>query len=129
MYAVHLPTGMAKIASQTMKLTLGLTCLYSLTKSLRFADGTAISNGFVTNWIAKARLLSRDCQAKHGNDSYLFEQMKAYLMKISSRKEERDWKSLLITGHPLAQNEKCLHMFLQEKTIDRNCRLGKLRNI
>ncbi|CAH8587564.1 unnamed protein product [Schistosoma intercalatum] len=34
-----------------------------------------------------------------------------------------------VAGHPLAQNEKCLHMFLQEKVIDRNCRLGKLRNI
>ncbi|CAH8540946.1 unnamed protein product [Schistosoma turkestanicum] len=34
-----------------------------------------------------------------------------------------------VAGHPLAQNEKCLHMFLQEKSIDRNCRLGKLRNI
>lgn len=25
-----------------------------------------------------------------------------------------------IAGHPLAQNERCLHMFLQENTIDKN---------
>ncbi|KAG5673829.1 hypothetical protein PVAND_003843 [Polypedilum vanderplanki] len=30
-----------------------------------------------------------------------------------------------IAGHPLAQNEKCLHMFLQEETIDRNYTPGK----
>ena len=25
-----------------------------------------------------------------------------------------------IAGHPLAQNERCLHMFLQEAAIDKN---------
>ncbi|GAB0194946.1 sorting nexin-12 [Grus japonensis] len=30
-----------------------------------------------------------------------------------------------IAGHPLAQNERCLHMFLQEETIDRNYIPGK----
>ena len=25
-----------------------------------------------------------------------------------------------VAGHPLAQNERCLHMFLQDLTIDRN---------
>ncbi|XP_055373816.1 sorting nexin-12 [Condylostylus longicornis] len=33
-----------------------------------------------------------------------------------------------IAGHPLAQNEKCLHMFLQENTIDKNYVPGKIRN-
>jgi len=33
-----------------------------------------------------------------------------------------------IAGHPLAQNEKCLHMFLQEPNIDRNYVPGKIRN-
>ncbi|XP_007426107.2 sorting nexin-12 [Python bivittatus] len=32
-----------------------------------------------------------------------------------------------IAGHPLAQNERCLHMFLQEETIDRNYVPGKVR--
>ncbi|XP_029703800.1 sorting nexin-12 isoform X1 [Takifugu rubripes] len=30
-----------------------------------------------------------------------------------------------IAGHPLAQNERCLHMFLQEETIDRDYIPGK----
>ncbi|CAK9294764.1 unnamed protein product [Gordionus sp. m RMFG-2023] len=33
-----------------------------------------------------------------------------------------------IAGHPLAQNEKCLHMFLQDSIIDRNYIPGKIRN-
>ena len=33
-----------------------------------------------------------------------------------------------IAGHPLAQNERCLHMFLQEANIDRNYVPGKIRN-
>lgn len=33
-----------------------------------------------------------------------------------------------IAGHPLAQNERCLHMFLQEAQIDRNYVPGKIRN-
>lgn len=32
-----------------------------------------------------------------------------------------------IAGHPLAQNERCLHMFLQEKTINKNYTPGKIR--
>ncbi|GCB72386.1 hypothetical protein scyTo_0006280, partial [Scyliorhinus torazame] len=32
-----------------------------------------------------------------------------------------------IAGHPLAQNERCLHMFLQEESIDRNYVPGKVR--
>ncbi|KAF5405772.1 hypothetical protein EG68_00310 [Paragonimus skrjabini miyazakii] len=34
-----------------------------------------------------------------------------------------------VAGHPLAQNEKCLHMFLQDKVIDRNYRPCKMRNL
>ncbi|XP_030370070.1 sorting nexin-12 [Scaptodrosophila lebanonensis] len=33
-----------------------------------------------------------------------------------------------IAGHPLAQNERCLHMFLQESGIDKNYVPGKIRN-
>eukprot|EP00123_Amoebidium_parasiticum_P017299 comp23794_c1_seq1/m.41306 comp23794_c1_seq1/g.41306 ORF comp23794_c1_seq1/g.41306 comp23794_c1_seq1/m.41306 type:complete len:161 (-) comp23794_c1_seq1:82-564(-) len=33
-----------------------------------------------------------------------------------------------IAGHPLAQNEKCLHMFLNEKMINKNYTPGKVRN-
>nr|XP_061801436.1 sorting nexin-12-like isoform X3 [Nerophis lumbriciformis] len=33
-----------------------------------------------------------------------------------------------IAGHPLAQNERCLHMFLQEAEIDRNYIPGKVRH-
>ncbi|CAG9562353.1 unnamed protein product [Danaus chrysippus] len=33
-----------------------------------------------------------------------------------------------IAGHPLAQNERCLHMFLQEPSIDKNYVPGKIRN-
>lgn len=33
-----------------------------------------------------------------------------------------------IAGHPLAQNERCLHMFLQEPVIDKNYVPGKIRN-
>lgn len=31
-----------------------------------------------------------------------------------------------IAGHPLAQNERCLHMFLQEEVIDKNYIPGKV---
>lgn len=33
-----------------------------------------------------------------------------------------------VASHPLAQNEKCLHMFLQEKVLDKNYVPGKVRN-
>jgi len=33
-----------------------------------------------------------------------------------------------VAGHPLAQNERCLHMFLQELVIDKNYVPGKIRN-
>lgn len=34
-----------------------------------------------------------------------------------------------VAGHPLAQNERCLHMFLQEPIIDKNYVPGKIRNV
>ena len=34
-----------------------------------------------------------------------------------------------IASHPLAQNEKCLHVFLQDLIIDRNYTPGKVRKI
>ncbi|KAM9413432.1 sorting nexin-12-like isoform 5-T6 [Salvelinus alpinus] len=33
-----------------------------------------------------------------------------------------------LAGHPLAQNERCLHMFLQDESIDRNYIPGKVRH-
>ncbi len=33
-----------------------------------------------------------------------------------------------IAGHPLAQNERCLHMFLQEPVVDRSYVPGKVRS-
>ncbi|XP_074599034.1 sorting nexin 3 [Brevipalpus obovatus] len=33
-----------------------------------------------------------------------------------------------VAGHPLAQNEKCLHIFLQDPVIDKNYIPGKIRN-
>ncbi|CAI8045341.1 Sorting nexin-12 [Geodia barretti] len=33
-----------------------------------------------------------------------------------------------ISGHPLAQNERCLHMFLQEPVLDRSYVPGKVRS-
>uniref|UniRef100_UPI00358DEDD7 sorting nexin-12-like n=1 Tax=Myxine glutinosa TaxID=7769 RepID=UPI00358DEDD7 len=33
-----------------------------------------------------------------------------------------------LAGHPLAQNERCLHMFLQDEMVDRNYVPGKVRH-
>lgn len=33
-----------------------------------------------------------------------------------------------VAGHPLAQNERCLHMFLQEPIMDKSYQPGKIRN-
>ncbi|VDD83389.1 unnamed protein product [Mesocestoides corti] len=33
-----------------------------------------------------------------------------------------------VAGHPLVQNEKCLHMFLQSELIDRNYKAGKINH-
>ena len=35
---------------------------------------------------------------------------------------------LRVACHPLAQNEKCLHMFLLDQVIDKNYTPGKVRN-
>ncbi|MBN3311105.1 sorting nexin-3 [Amia ocellicauda] len=32
-----------------------------------------------------------------------------------------------VAGHPLAQNERCLHMFLQDETLDKNYTPSKIR--
>ncbi|TWW68649.1 Sorting nexin-3 [Takifugu flavidus] len=32
-----------------------------------------------------------------------------------------------VAGHPLAQNERCLHMFLQDKVLDKNYTPSKIR--
>lgn len=34
-----------------------------------------------------------------------------------------------VAGHPLAQSERCLHMFLQNQIIDRDYIPGKIRNM
>ena len=33
-----------------------------------------------------------------------------------------------VSGHPLAQNERCLHMFLTDPIIDKNYVPGKVRS-
>lgn len=33
-----------------------------------------------------------------------------------------------VAGHPLAQNEKCLHMFLQDPLLDKGYSPGKIRS-
>ena len=33
-----------------------------------------------------------------------------------------------VAGHPLAQNEKCLHTFLQDPVVDKNYVPGKLHS-
>lgn len=38
------------------------------------------------------------------------------------------WFFFRVAGHPLAQNERCLHMFLQDPNIDKNYVPGKIRN-
>ncbi|CAG0914351.1 unnamed protein product [Notodromas monacha] len=47
---------------------------------------------------------------------------------IENRKQGLEIFINKIAGHPLAQNERCLHMFLQEPVIDRNYVPGKIRN-
>ena len=75
--------------------------------------------------------------------------MTGFSRRILSRIDAQGWRGLLtsqlhikvffsfhfislslvrIAGHPLAQNERCLHMFLQEANIDRNYVPGKIRN-
>ena len=71
-----------------------------------------------------------------------------FLMMNSSKIDEKHWKNLLtskingflmpisspffdtrIAGHPLAQNERSLHVFLQEPTINLNSYIpGKIRS-
>uniref|UniRef100_A0A3B3ZYV1 PX domain-containing protein n=1 Tax=Periophthalmus magnuspinnatus TaxID=409849 RepID=A0A3B3ZYV1_9GOBI len=57
-------------------------------------------------------------------DSFI-EERRVGLEQFINRKIPKHQK---IAGHPLAQNERCLHMFLQEATIDRNYIPGKVRH-
>jgi sorting nexin-3/12 len=57
------------------------------------------------------------------NDEGIFEEQ-----FIEDRRKGLETFVNKIAGHPLAQNERCLHMFLQEPTIDRNYTPGKVRN-
>ena len=75
--------------------------------------------------------------------------MMAFSTMILLKNDEKDWKSLLISmckkcflclsvtsyllyrvaGHPLAQDERSLHVFLQEEKIDHDRYVpGKVRN-
>uniref|UniRef100_A0A2K5D1J5 PX domain-containing protein n=1 Tax=Aotus nancymaae TaxID=37293 RepID=A0A2K5D1J5_AOTNA len=38
------------------------------------------------------------------------------------------YKQILVAGHPLAQNEHCLHMFLQDEIIDKSYTPSKIRH-
>jgi sorting nexin-3/12 len=57
------------------------------------------------------------------NDDGIFEE--AF---IEDRRKALETFVNKVAGHPLAQNEKCLHMFLQEPVIDKNYIPGKIRN-
>jgi hypothetical protein len=51
----------------------------------------------------------------------IFKKKKYYFIKI--------WILFRVAGHPLAQNERSLHVFLQETTIDHDKYVpGKVRN-
>ena len=54
----------------------------------------------------------------HGNDLTAYDISKYHITRPIFR----------IAGHPLAQNEKCLHMFLQDPVVDRSYVPGKVRN-
>ncbi|KAI2652059.1 Sorting nexin-3 [Labeo rohita] len=41
--------------------------------------------------------------------------------------EERRQGLEQVAGHPLAQNERCLHMFLQDESVDKNYTPSKVR--
>ena len=97
------------------------------------------------------RLWCPPCLQRHWNDKCPFGRTMAFTRRASSRnagqvlshlstskyssslmqivKQVSVINSYLrIAGHPLAQNERCLHMFLQEPNIDRNYVPGKIRN-
>ncbi|NP_001279097.1 sorting nexin-3 [Callorhinchus milii] len=46
---------------------------------------------------------------------------------IEERKQGLEQFINKVAGHPLAQNERCLHMFLQEETIDKNYTPAKVK--
>lgn len=47
---------------------------------------------------------------------------------INARKRGLEQFINKVAGHPLAQNERCLHMFLQDPVIDKSYVPGKIRN-
>merc|ERR1712226_88470 len=46
---------------------------------------------------------------------------------IEDRRQQLEAFLNRVAGHPLTQNERCLHMFLQEPVIDKNYTPGKVR--
>lgn len=64
------------------------------------------------------------------DDEFIEERKKGleeFLNKLVSQSYIKTSSSCRVAGHPLAQNERCLHMFLQEPIIDRNYVPGKVR--
>ncbi|XP_006893365.1 PREDICTED: sorting nexin-3-like isoform X2 [Elephantulus edwardii] len=47
---------------------------------------------------------------------------------IEERKQGLEQFINKVTGHPLAQNERCLHMFLQDEIIDKSYTPSKIRH-
>eukprot|EP00069_Balaena_mysticetus_P021477 bmy_03108T0 len=47
---------------------------------------------------------------------------------IEERKQGLEQFMNKVAGHPLAQNERCLHMFLQDETIDTSNAPSKIRH-
>ena len=102
---------------------------------------------FVFKYSSSPRLLCLHSPVRPSKDRCRFEVTMEFLRKTSLRTDDQAWRDLLtskrkkyplwtmrlylsfrIAGHPLAQNERCLHMFLQETNVDRNYVPGKIRN-
>ncbi|XP_004394138.1 PREDICTED: sorting nexin-3-like isoform X3 [Odobenus rosmarus divergens] len=47
---------------------------------------------------------------------------------IEERKQGREQFINKVSGHPLAQNERCLHVFLQDEIIDKSYTPSKIRH-
>lgn len=58
------------------------------------------------------------------NDDGIFEEV-----FIEERRKGLEQFLNKVSGHPLAQNEKSLHMFLQSNEIDRNYVPGRIRTL
>lgn len=114
-------------------------------------DDTVILNGLGMNWKEIVKLWFHRCRQKPGRGRCRsavrpkrLNKILISIFKIQSKipgddglfdehfieERRKGLESFInkIAGHPLAQNERCLHMFLQEPIIDKNYVPGKIRN-